>query len=229
MAAGYRGRVPPPSTLGDPDGTGNVAAMKPSADARADAILDVVIDLLESEGYEAVQVRTVARRARISLTTLYQQFGTLDQLILAALQRWMQTNAYAELTMPEPGESPYETLVGIMRTVFEPWEKNPRMLEAYHWARSRPGGEQLVIQGMEVVMPIVEAALPDADPDYLRDAEMIHSHVTRAAIARFAQGEIAIIDILPILERALFRLMTDHRFGAAPPQAPIAGRTNDSK
>ncbi len=202
--------------------------MTQSADARADAILDVVVDLLESEGYEAVQVRTVARRARISLTTLYRQFGTLDQLILAALQRWMQANAYAELTMPEPGESPYETLVGIMRTVFEPWEKNPRMLEAYHWARCRPGGEQLVIQGMEIVMPIVQAAIPDADPEYLRDAEMIHSHVTRAAIARFAQGEIAITDILPILERALFRLMTDKRFGAAPPQPSVADRSTDS-
>ena len=203
--------------------------MKQRADARTDAILDVVIDLLESEGYEAVQVRTVARRARISLTTLYQRFGTLDELILAALQRWMQANSYAELTMPEPGESPYETLVRIMRTVFEPWEKNPRMLEAYHWARSRAGGEQLIIQGMGIVMPIVEAALPDADPEFLRDTEMIHAHVTRAAIARFAQGEIAITDIVPILERALFRLMmTDNRRWTAPPQASTPGRTTDS-
>jgi AcrR family transcriptional regulator len=207
---------------------GNVAAIRQSADARADAILDVVVDLLESEGYEAVQVRTVARRARISLTTLYQLFGTLDELILAAIQRWMQNHSYADLTMPGPGEPPYETLVRIMRTVFEPWMKNPRMLEAYHWARSRPGGEQLVMQGMEIVMPIVHAAIPDADPEYLRDTEMIHAHVTRAAIARFAQGEIAITDILPILERALFRLMTDNRHWNEPPQASIPGPTNDS-
>jgi TetR/AcrR family transcriptional regulator, cholesterol catabolism regulator len=202
--------------------------MKRNADARADAILDVVVDLLETEGYEAVQVRAVARRARISLTTLYQRFGTLDQLILAALERWMQANAYAELTMPEPDETPYEILVRIMRTVFEPWLKNPRMLEAYHHARSRPGGEQLVIQGMGVVMPIVHEVLPHADPEYLRDAEMIHSHVTRAAIARFAEGEIAITDILPLLERALFRLMTDNRLGTAVPEPRVAERSTDS-
>jgi len=85
--------------------------MRESADARADAIIDVVVDLLESEGYEAVQVRTVARRARISLATLYELFGTRDQLIVAAVERWMEANAYAELTMPEPDEPPYETMV----------------------------------------------------------------------------------------------------------------------
>lgn len=185
--------------------------MSDREDARTNAILDVVLGLLESEGYDAVQVRTVARRARISLATLYQLFGTLDNLILLALERWMEANAYADLSMPEPGEPPYETLVRVLRTVFEPWEKNPRMLEAYHWARSRPGGEELVLHGTEIVMPIVDAALPGADPEYLRDLEMVHAHVTRAAIARFAEGEIEVTDILPILERALLRLMTDNR------------------
>jgi len=189
------------------------ASAKERADAQADAIIDLVIRLLESKGYKAVQVRTVAARARISLTTLYKLFGTLDQLIIAALERWIETNAYSELTMPEPGESGYETMVRVLRTVFEPWEKHPRMLEAYHWARSGPGGEQLVLQGMAIVKPIVEAALADADPQFLSDLELIHEHVTRAAIARFAQGEIEVTEILPILERALFRLTTDNRLG----------------
>lgn len=197
--------------------------MRESANSRADAIIDVVVDLLESKGYDAVQVRTVARRARISLTTLYKLFGTLDQLIIAALERWIEANAYSELTMPEPDESGFETMVRVLRTVFKPWEQHPRMLEAYHWARSGLGGEQLVLQGMAVVKPIVEAALPGADPQYLSDVELIHEHVTRAAIARFAEGEIAVTDILPILERALFRLTTDNRLGKTRPQAVDAG------
>jgi AcrR family transcriptional regulator len=192
--------------------------MNERADARADAIVDIVVDLLESEGYEAVQVRTVARRARISLTTLYELFGTRDQLVLAALERWMEANAYAALTKLEPGEPPYETMVRVLRTVFEPWEKHPRMLEAYHRARNGPGGERLVLEGTTIVTPIIEAALPGVDPDYLRDLEMIHAHVTRAAIARFAAGEIAVTEILPILERALLRLTTDNRLGTPHPQ-----------
>jgi AcrR family transcriptional regulator len=198
--------------------------MRRRADSRTDDIIDVVVRLLEKKGYEAVQVRTVARRARISLRTLYKRFGTLDELILAAVERWMERNAYAGLTMPEPRESPYETMVRVLRTVFEPWEKNPRMLQAYHRARSGPGGERLVLEGMTIVKPIIEAALPGADPEYLSDVELIHGHVTRAAIARFAEGEIEATDILPILERALRRLTMDNRLGPAPKLRAVGGR-----
>jgi AcrR family transcriptional regulator len=39
-----------------------------------DTIVEVVIELLESEGDDAVQVRAVAKRARVSLTTIYRFF-----------------------------------------------------------------------------------------------------------------------------------------------------------
>jgi TetR/AcrR family transcriptional regulator, cholesterol catabolism regulator len=192
------------------------------AEARADDIVDVVVELLESEGYEAVQVRTVARRARISLATMYKLFGTRDELIVTALERWMDAHAYDALTMPEPGESPYETMVRVLRTVFEPWEEHPRVLEAYHRARSGPGGERLDRHGMAIVRPIVEAALPDADPGYLGDVELVHGYVVRGAIARFADGDLAVTEILPIVERALFLLTADVRRGTAEPRTQRA-------
>jgi TetR/AcrR family transcriptional regulator, cholesterol catabolism regulator len=189
--------------------------MRRSAEARANDIIDVVIDLFESEGYEAVQVRTVARRARVSLATIYELFGTREQLIVSALERWMDVNAYDALTAHESGESPYETLVGVLRTVFEPWERHPGMLKAYHRARTAPGGDGLVMHGLTIVRPIAEAALEGTDPRYLDDVGLIFSHVVRAVIARFADGEIEITDVLPILERTLFRLMTDNHLGQA--------------
>lgn len=185
------------------------------AEVRADAIIDVVIELLETEGYDAVQVRTVAKRARISLATMYKLFGTRDELIVAALERWLDAQAYGGLAMPEPGEAPYETMVRVLRTIFEPWERHPRMLEAYHRARSGPRGERLGRHGMAVVRPIVEASLPDADPQFLADIDLVHGHVVRGAIARFAAGEIEVTEILPILERALFLLTAELRNGAA--------------
>jgi TetR/AcrR family transcriptional regulator, cholesterol catabolism regulator len=203
--------------------------MRPRAEARADGILDVVIELLESEGYDAVQVRTVAQRARVSLATIYKLFGTRDQLIVTALERWMDANAYAGLTMPEPNESLYDTMVRVLRTVFEPWEQHPRMLVAYHRARSSPGGEQLDLHGMAIVTPIVEAALPGPDPQYLGDVLLIHEHVVRGAIGRFAQGEIDVTEILPILERALFRLTTDNRIPTAPTRPRVVGTGGRSK
>jgi AcrR family transcriptional regulator len=188
--------------------------MRERSEARADAIVAVVLELLESEGYDSVRVRTVARRARVSLATIYKLFGTRDQLITTAMERWMDAHAYAELTMPEPGEPPYETMVRVLRAVFEPWEQHPRMLEAYYRAMTSGSGEQLVMHGMAVVKPIIEAALPDADPQYLSDVELVHGHVVRAVLARFANGEIAITEVLPILERTLYRLTTDNRLPA---------------
>jgi AcrR family transcriptional regulator len=51
--------------------------MSEDRQARArEAVVQVVVELLESEGYDAVQVRTVARRARVSLATMYKFFPT---------------------------------------------------------------------------------------------------------------------------------------------------------
>lgn len=38
-----------------------------------------------------------------------------------------------------PGESLYEALMRMFRTIFEPWEKHPDMLRAYSRARAAPG------------------------------------------------------------------------------------------
>jgi TetR/AcrR family transcriptional regulator, cholesterol catabolism regulator len=179
------------------------------AEAKADVIMDVVIDLLESEGYEAVQVRTVARRAQVSLATIYKLFGTLDRLIASAVERWMEANAYAELTPPKPDESPYEIMVRVLRAVFEPWEVHPRILEAHYRLRMGPSGEWLMGQGKSIVEPLTGTALENADPAYVSDLQLIFCHAHRGAMARFADGEIAVTDILPILERTLWRLTAD--------------------
>src|SRR5690348_2198813 len=110
---------------------------------RADPILDIVVEMLDSEGYEAVQLREVARRARVSLATIYKRYPTRDELIVAALEGWMDANRYARLpSLIEdlPGGSIYVDLMHVMKTIFEPWERHPLMLRSYFRARSGPGG-----------------------------------------------------------------------------------------
>jgi TetR/AcrR family transcriptional regulator, cholesterol catabolism regulator len=64
---------------------------------RVDPIIEIVVELLDTEGYEAVQLREVARRARVSLATIYKRYATRDELIVAALEWWMDTHRYAGL------------------------------------------------------------------------------------------------------------------------------------
>lgn len=177
-------------------------------DDASDPILDVVVEILETAGYDAVQLRVVAKRARTSLTTIYKRFPTRDALILAALRRWMDENRYAGLASqtPRPDESVYDGLMRVFRTIFQPWERHPDMLRAYFRARSAPGGQQLVSRGLDAVIPATMAVLADADPDLVEELPPIVSHLAYGLVARFAAGEIPITDILPTLERALFRL-----------------------
>ena len=169
-----------------------------------DRILDIVVELLETEGYDAVQLREVARRARTSLATIYKRYGTRDELILAALDCWMEENRYSGLTEPhDTDESLYAGLMRVLRTIFEPWERHPAMLNAYFRARSGPGGQKLIRRGFDAVVPAVMDVLSDADPAFIQDMDAIVSNVAYGLLGRFAAGEIEITDILPSLDRAV--------------------------
>jgi AcrR family transcriptional regulator len=188
-----------------------------------DVIIDVVVTMLESEGYDALTLQEVAKRARVSLATIYKFFPSRDELILAAVERWMDALAYSKLRVPRPSESLYDVTVRVTRTVFEPWERHPRMLEAFHRARMAPGGERLDAQGRVVVEAIMQPVLDHADPDYVRDLGMITDILVYGLIGRFTDGRIAIHDILPTLERALFWLTAGYA------SAPSSRRPHSSR
>lgn len=173
-----------------------------------DRVLDVVVDILETEGYDAVQLREVARRARTSLATIYKRYATRDELILAALECWMEQNRYAALTVQAhvADASLYTGLMRVLRTIFEPWERHPAMLEAYFRVRTAPGGEKLIRRGFDAVVPAAMAVLADVDADFIQDLDTILSSLVHGLVGRFATGEIGITDILPALDRAVFRL-----------------------
>ncbi|MEV0360026.1 TetR family transcriptional regulator [Nocardia sp. NPDC050697] len=183
-------------------------------------IVSVVLELLQTEGYDAVQLRVVAKRAHVSLTTVYKLFATRDELIVRAIQDWMADEAYAELEPAPPGETTRDSLMRVLRVVFEPWERQPRMLEAYHYARQGPCGQQLDEQGLTVLLPVVADAIQNLDPGYLEDVTLILGNVVLSLIGRFATGAVEISTILPTLERAVYRLTADNAAEAAGSPAP---------
>jgi len=175
-----------------------------------DAIVRVVQDLLESEGYDAAQLRVVAKRAGVSLTTIYKLFPSRNDLIVTALGRWMEANCYSGMADLPPDASLFEALMWIYRRLFEPWERNPRILEAYHRARTAWGGERLDMQGLAAVVPVAGALLDNLDPTYAKDLNLILTNTAVGVIQRAAVGELAITDMLPVIDRTLFRLTRDN-------------------
>lgn len=194
------------------------------ADSTAN-ILDAVVSMLESDGYDAVQLRAVARNAHVSLATVYKRYPTRDDLMLAAVERWMATNTYATPAPRIEGETLADGLMRLLRYVFEPWERNPRMLEAYYRARSGPGGRRLDAQGFDAVLPAASALLADLDPDYTADIALVLTNMIYALIGRFAHADLDIAEILPAMERTVLRLTGNNEplsaaAGSARPGAP---------
>jgi AcrR family transcriptional regulator len=195
-----------------------VVALSDASGRRADPILDIVVEMLDSEGYEAVQLREVARRARVSLATIYKRYPTRDELIVAALDGWMDAKRYARLPAlidDLPGESIYVDLMHVMRTIFEPWEQHPLMLRSYFQARSGPGGKRLIQRGIDAVVPVVKAVLAQAEPGFAMDLELILTGVVYGFLTRFTQGEIDVTEIVPGIERAVFWLTSAYENGPA--------------
>ena len=195
---------------------------------RGDRILDVVVQILESEGYDAVQLREVARRSQTSLTTIYKRYTNRDELIAAALQSWMDEHRYAALLKQAhtPDEPPYIGLMGVFRTLFQPWEQHPAMLTAYFRARAAPSGQQLVRQGLDAVVPVALEVLGNVEESVVADLDTILTTLVYGLLGRFTAGEITVTEILPILERAVFRLLdgSNTRTGQAPDHAAPEAR-----
>jgi TetR/AcrR family transcriptional regulator, cholesterol catabolism regulator len=182
-----------------------------AVEAVPDPLIDIVIDLIDAQGYDAVQLREVARRARMSLTTIYKRYPTRDELIVAALRWWMDTHRYAAVASHSPvNESIYDGLMWIFRAIFEPWEKHPRMLQAYVRAQAGPGGEELTQHGFDVVAPAATSVMRDCDQRFAHDLGLILTGVVHGALAQFAAASIEITDIVPTIERAVYWLTKAH-------------------
>jgi TetR/AcrR family transcriptional regulator, cholesterol catabolism regulator len=198
-------------------------AIEGAGQHQVDPIIEIVVDLLDTEGYEAVQLREVARRARVSLATIYKRYATRDELIVAALEWWMETNRYAGLAAPTAftsGSSVYSDLMNLFRTIFEPWEPHPLMLRSYFRARSGPGGKRLIQRGLDAVLPVARAILAQLDPGFAQDLELILTGVVFGFLGRFTEGEIDVTEIVPGIERAVFRLTAAYDENPAPQLEP---------
>lgn len=176
------------------------------AEEQTSPILNVVARLLEEYGYDGWQLRDVAERAHVSLSTIYKHFPARDELIIAALEVWMAENVYRPIDLePSDDRSPFEIMRSVFRTMFEPWEEHPQILEVFVRALMTPGRKRLQAQGDANVRPLSEA-LRKLEPEFAQDVGMILTDMIEGILSRFVKGDIEVTDIVPAIERVLQRL-----------------------
>ncbi len=193
---------------------GTEAAGEPAA-GTADPVISVVAGLITAGGHESVQFREVARRAAVSMTTIYKRAGTREELIAAAVESWIAVNLWQPIPAGPPGESLADGLMRIFRHVFEPWERNPAMLRAYQRVRSGPHGQAVERRTWAAIEPSARQLLSGVAPDYAADIGLVLTDVANGLVVRFTAGEIASDDILPLLDRVVRRLTSDNSAEAA--------------
>jgi AcrR family transcriptional regulator len=59
----------------------------PGADPTTEAILDAAVVEFERHGFRRVTLDDIARRARVSRTTIYRRFSNKDELVAAVIER----------------------------------------------------------------------------------------------------------------------------------------------
>lgn len=79
------------------------------------AILDVAAQMLERRGLDGLQLRDVAAEAKVSLSTVYKDFPSRDDLVVAAVEHWMVANVYRTLSPPPDTGSLADDLVVFLR------------------------------------------------------------------------------------------------------------------
>ncbi len=81
-----------------------------SADDLTDALIRVVVE----GGLEAVSIRSVARRAGVSIGTVQYHFATKDDLLLAAYRRAIDQVVARVRELPDPTDQPAAYVRGLL-------------------------------------------------------------------------------------------------------------------
>lgn len=76
--------------------------MRRKDDTLRETLLDLARSIADSDGIEAVNIRTIAQRAGIAIGTMYNYFSSKEQILLALTEEyWMQTLLEMKAVIPD--------------------------------------------------------------------------------------------------------------------------------
>jgi AcrR family transcriptional regulator len=180
---------------------------EPELSPRVCTILDVTGEILCEHGEAGLQLRDVARRAKVSLSTIYAHFSSRDELLVAALVRWIDTHHYGDVPPPEPGDTLGVALTKLFRQQYRPWQTHPNMLGVVVRATLLPGGERLWIRGSQ--RRVLDEYYAGYEPDIVRDVRTTLNYVALGLISAYVGGRVDAAEMFRVFERAADRLTAD--------------------
>ena len=164
-------------------------------------VLDATVEIIESEGFDAVSIAAVASRAGVSRQTIYSIFGTREDLVSQAVVGLALT-ALGDITLRlEATTTPFDYIVEllvagrgavrahpVLATLLDPGRSNP-FFDDGMMDRAKPVARQ-ILEPMAARHPEIASEVDDLVDIVLRlgvsvilfDDETVH---TDAALRRF--------------------------------------------
>jgi len=115
---------------GRPAGDLNGKRLTEKQSARRQSVIKTAMELAAEGGYEAVQMRDVAAKARVALGTLYRYFPSKDHLLVAALGEWADEMQNRAAQRPPRGGTPAERVADVLRRAARAMERAPKLTAA---------------------------------------------------------------------------------------------------
>lgn len=123
------------------------------------------VELAGEGGYDAVQMRDVAARAEVALGTLYRQYASKDQLLLAALADQAGTLRARLAQRPPRGAGPADRVAEVLERATRALTRRPHLTTAMVTALSsrEPDAAEAKHSVEEILHTIIAGAIDGAE------------------------------------------------------------------
>ncbi|MFC7752469.1 cholesterol catabolism transcriptional regulator KstR [Tsukamurella soli] len=129
-------------------------------------IVDATLSLARKGGYDAVQMRAVAKKADVALGTLYRYFPSKIHLLVAGLVREFERAEERLDKAPIPGDTAKERLLFVLERNTQMMQRAPLLTEAM--VRAFMFADATAASEVETVGRLLESmfarAIGDAEP-----------------------------------------------------------------
>ncbi|MGB0059600.1 TetR family transcriptional regulator [Candidatus Binatus sp.] len=187
-------------------------ALRATQLARRKRIVAAAMDLAAHGGYDAVQMRDVAARAKVALGTLYRYFSSKDQLLAYTWTDWSQELQEHLWRHPIRGATRADRIMDFVRRVTRALEREPRLASALLKSMLVPdsSAEEPRKEVSAVMFRVVEEELATLRPDDREGIRDILGQVWYANLLLWVNGRIPVSRLYQNMETACRLLISHH-------------------
>ena len=180
--------------------------------ARRKRIVAAAMDLAAHGGYDAVQMRDVAARAKVALGTLYRYFSSKDQLLAFTWTDWSQELQEHLWRHPLRGATRAERIMDFIRRVTRALEREPMLASALLKSMLVPdsSAEEPRKEVGAVMGRVVEEELARLKRDDREGIRDILGQVWYANLLLWVSGRIPVARLYENMETACRLLISHH-------------------